>query len=108
MAEMTATWVGPANNQANSHQEQGRSPAAERALNALSAAGLRGHTIDCCVFSALDLEACSVADAIFNQSHHRQSRDLIDRDLGGVPVSRIVGTFLEGPNQSRWGPFWSP
>ena len=65
MAETTATWAGLANNQANSHLEQGRSPAAERAFNALSAAGLRGCAVDCCVFSSLDLEACGVADEIF-------------------------------------------
>eukprot|EP00957_Ditylum_brightwellii_P046966 3565063-Ditylum_brightwellii.AAC.1 len=87
MAETTTTWVGPANNQANSHLEQGRSPAAERALNALSAAGLRGCAVHCCVFSALDSEACGVADAIFNQSCHGQSScgDLRDYDPGGVP-----------------------
>eukprot|EP00957_Ditylum_brightwellii_P035374 2682724-Ditylum_brightwellii.AAC.1 len=65
MAETTVTWVGPVNNQANSHQKQGRSTAAEKALNALSAAGLRGHTVDFCVLSDLDLEACGIVDAIF-------------------------------------------
>ena len=65
MAETTATWVGPANNQANSHQQEGRSTVAERASNALSGAGLRGCRVDCCVLCALDLEACGVADAIF-------------------------------------------
>eukprot|EP00957_Ditylum_brightwellii_P088165 6715290-Ditylum_brightwellii.AAC.1 len=66
MAETTAMWVVPANNQTNSYIQQERSLATERAFNALSAAGLRGHTVDRCVFSALDLEACGIADTIIN------------------------------------------
>eukprot|EP00957_Ditylum_brightwellii_P077594 5895936-Ditylum_brightwellii.AAC.1 len=52
MVETTATWVGPANNQANSHIHQGSSPAAERAINVLSATGFKGCPVDCCVFLA--------------------------------------------------------
>eukprot|EP00957_Ditylum_brightwellii_P157606 11995857-Ditylum_brightwellii.AAC.1 len=68
MVETTAMWVGPANNQANSHIHQGRNPAAERE-----------HSIHS---QLLGLEVV---------------QDLSDHDLRGVPLSRIVETFQRIP-----------
>eukprot|EP00957_Ditylum_brightwellii_P059992 4554292-Ditylum_brightwellii.AAC.1 len=99
MAETTTTWVGPANNQTNSHIHQERSPAAERAFNTLSVAGIRGHAVDCCVFYGLDLEACGIADTILIcfVLCFVPCGDHSDQDLGGFPVSRIIGTFQRVP-----------